>query len=69
MSLKELRLSKKMTQRKAADKLSITSDYLSLLERGVKTPSVPLINKMAILYDVTPEYIFLEINRTRCTAS
>lgn len=58
MSLKELRLSKKMTQRTAADELSITSDYLSLIERGMKTPSVPLINKMASLYDVTPEYIF-----------
>jgi transcriptional regulator with XRE-family HTH domain len=52
-SFKEARLKQKLSLTKAAEKLSITKTYLSLIENQHKDPSLQLIIKMASIYNVT----------------
>ena len=48
--IQQIRLSKKITQEELADKINISTHFLSDIERGVKYPSVPtLINFMNTL--------------------
>lgn len=66
MNLKDYRLKKGLSQVHASRKLNITSDYLSMLENKKRTCSIKLINSMAVLYNIKPVDIFLEVNRTIC---
>jgi transcriptional regulator with XRE-family HTH domain len=45
--LKEIRLSRKMTQERFAEFLGISVDFLSLIERGINAPSFETIERMA----------------------
>lgn len=65
-SLKKLREQRKMTQKETAEKLNITKEYLSMLERGERNPSDKLKIKLAEIYNVSINYIFLSINETNC---
>lgn len=67
MSLKNFRESQGLKQFEAAERLGITNDYLSMIENGKRTPGNKLTFKMAELYAVKPEDIFLTANRTICT--
>jgi transcriptional regulator with XRE-family HTH domain len=64
MSLRDLRRIKKMQQKVAAAALNISKDYLSKIECGERKPGRELITRMAALYCVTIETIFLAIDRT-----
>ena len=63
-TLKELRESKKMTQEQLSKELSITKEYLSMLERGERNPSDKLKKKIANFFNVSKAYIFLILNET-----
>lgn len=65
-TLKELRIKKKYTQKKAAESLDITKEYLSAMERGKRNPSDKMKIKMAVLYGVTVPEIFLACIETKC---
>lgn len=65
-SLKALREQRKMTQRETAQRLDITKEYLSMLERGERNPSDKLKIRLAEIYNVSINYIFLAINETNC---
>lgn len=67
MSLKNFREDQGLKQFEAAEKLGITNDYLSMIENGKRTPSNKLTFKMAELYKVKPEDIFLTANGTIST--
>jgi transcriptional regulator with XRE-family HTH domain len=45
--LREIRLSRRMTQEQFAEALSISVDFLSLMERGRNAPSFETLDQMA----------------------
>ena len=60
--IKKYRQLKGITQSKMAQELNITSDYLSMLERGVRTPSLKLAMKISIYLNSSLDEIFLLTN-------
>ena len=65
-TLQYLRKEKGLTQEQTAKILTITKEYLSMLENGERNPSDTLKEKMAKLYDCTIADIYLAINSTKC---
>lgn len=64
-TLQELRKNKKLTQEQTAKILSITKEYLSMLENGDRNPSDSLKEKMAKLYECSIADIFLATISTK----
>lgn len=64
-TLQDLRNNKKLTQEQASKLLTITKEYLSMLENGDRNPSDNLKQKMAKLYNCEIADIFLAINSTK----
>lgn len=64
-TLQDLRKEKELTQEQASKVLSITKEYLSMLENGDRNPSDSLKEKMAKLYNCDIANIFLAINSTK----
>lgn len=64
-TLKELRIKKNLTFKKAAEKLNISKTYLYFLENGQRNPSDKLKNKMAEIYGVSATTIFLASQLTK----
>ncbi len=64
-SLQTLRIQKGLTQEQASKILSITKEYLSMLETADRNPSDKLKEKMAKLYECEIADIFLAINSTK----
>ena len=65
MNIREYRRAKGYTQKKASYLLNITDKYLSKIETGKRAPSDRLRSKMAEVYEVNIEEIFLLTNRTK----
>lgn len=65
-NLRELREGKKLTQEQASNKLNITKEYLSMIERAERNPSDSLKEQMAELYGISIGDIFLAIKKTKC---
>lgn len=65
LTLQDLRKNKDLTQEQSAKILSITKEYLSMLENGERNPSDSLKEKMAKLYNCEIVDIFLAINSTK----
>jgi len=57
-NLRQLREDKNIKQVVLAKDLGITNDYLSSLERGVRTPSFKLAKKIADYFGTTIDEIF-----------
>lgn len=64
-TLQDLRLAKELTQEQASILLTITKEYLSMLENGDRNPSDGLKEKMAKLYNCTIADIYMAINSTK----
>ena len=58
--VKELRKAKDITQLKMSADLEITSDYLSMIERGVRNPGFHLSKKIADYLCSTVDEVFFE---------
>lgn len=56
--LRELRLSNNMTQEQAAQRLGVSSQTVSKWERGLLSPDISLLPKIAELYDCTIDSLF-----------
>ena len=64
--LKEYRKLKKLTQQELAQILEINSDYISMIERGIRTPGFKLANRMASLFNISiDELNFLPTKRNK----
>lgn len=50
--LKELRISSNLTQEKLAGKANVSPDFISLIERGQRSPSFETIEKFASILKV-----------------
>lgn len=55
--LRELRLSKQMTQAQVAKRLNLSKTTISGYENNIKTPSIDVLVRLANLYGVTSDYI------------
>lgn len=66
-TLKELRLAKKFTQKKLAEKTGLSKDYISMIERGERNPSDKAKGILAEVLNVPIVQIFLATQRTKST--
>lgn len=57
-NLRELRLKKKLSQEALAEKAALSLSYVSELERGNRTPTLPAIEKLAGALGVPPQRLF-----------
>jgi putative transcriptional regulator len=57
-SLKQLRKTRNIKQVDLAESLGVTNDYLSLIERGARTPGFKLAKKIADYFDTTIDSVF-----------
>ena len=53
-NVKRLRAKKKLSQKALADKVGISVSYVSMLERGQRSPPLETIEKMAKALSVSP---------------
>lgn len=51
--IKQIRLSLALTQHKMAIQLGVSSNYLSMLERGERNPSLQIMKKVAQMADIS----------------
>lgn len=58
--IKQIRLSKKLTQDELAEKLELTKSYISKLENGVTIPNVSLLYSLADILNVSVHEFFIE---------
>lgn len=58
--LATLRKKEEMTQQQLGDLLGVTKDYISMIERGVSSPSLALAKKAADLFCTTVDEIFFD---------
>jgi transcriptional regulator with XRE-family HTH domain len=56
--LREIRLSRRMTQEQFAEALNISVDFLSLIERGRNAPSFETLDRMAKRLRVSVSELF-----------
>ena len=53
-NVRRLRAKKKMSQKALADKVGISVSYVSMLERGQRSPPLETVEKMARALGVSP---------------
>lgn len=68
-TFKELRIKNKLTQKKLAQKSGLSKDYISMIERGKRTPSDKTKAVFAEIFNVPIVQIFLAIQRTISTTN
>ena len=56
--LKAIRLDRKLTQEEFAEVVGISVDFLSLIERGINSPSFEVLERMATRLDVQVRELF-----------
>lgn len=65
MTIKELRLTKRITQKQVSEYCNVTTEYLSMIERGARNPSDKIKECLATLYEVNISQIFLALKETQ----
>jgi len=53
-NVRKLRSKKKLSQKTLADKIGISVSYVSMLERGQRSPPLDMLEKVAKAMGVTP---------------
>lgn len=56
--LKDHRIKQSMSQQALGHKLGIHKDYVSMIERGARTPGFKLAKRMADFFDTTVDELF-----------
>ncbi len=59
--IRDLRIARDMTQADLAKKLHTQAPYISDIERGIRSPGVAMVAKLAEALGVEPEEIFSEV--------
>ena len=62
MNIKYFRKLKGLTQEKLAEKVEVSTVYISYLERGSKVPSLDLLAKIADALEVDPSLLLIQEN-------
>ena len=63
--IKETRKKRGLTQEQLAEKLDISVEYVSQIERGMKIPSMQIFIKLVEALDVSADYLLRDIVSTR----
>ncbi len=61
--LKQARLKAEMTQEDLAAKASLTREYVSLLERDKRTPTVEIFIRLVRAVGLSPAEVILEVEK------
>lgn len=61
--IKELRTQKKMTLAQVAEKLNVSSNYISQLERGVRRITDDMIRELSMIYEIDEDVLFRKSGR------
>ena len=59
-NIKYYRKLRHMTQEVLAEKLDVTPNYVSYLERGIKIPSIELLTRIADLFQINPACLLMK---------
>ena len=63
--IKEIRKKRGLTQEQLAEKVDITLEYISQIERGLKIPSMQVFIKLVEVLDVSADYLLRDAVSTR----
>ena len=55
--IKETRKKRELTQEQLAEKVDVTLEYISQIERGLRTPSMQVFIKLVEVLDVSADYL------------
>lgn len=61
--IKDFRMAKRLTQEEFAELLFVSTGYVSEVETGKKTPSLPLLVKICSILDCSPNDLFEYIEK------
>lgn len=56
--LRSLRLAHEWTQEELAERLAVSVNFLSYMERGIKAPSFPNLERIANVFEVSVAVLF-----------
>jgi len=59
--LKEIRVNKGLTQEKLAHECQLDRTYISLLERGLRQPTIATLFKLSAALDISPDEFIRKI--------
>lgn len=62
--IKQLRISKNLTQDQLANRLSVTKSVISAYENGLRFPSLEVLIQLSYVFNVTTDYL-LGVNKKR----
>lgn len=57
LRIREARKTKSITQEQLAEKIGVTSVYISEIERGNKMPSIPVLISIVEALDISADYL------------
>ena len=63
--VQDTRKNRGLTQEQLAEKIDITVEYMSQIERGLKTPSMQVFIKLVEVLDVSADYLLRDTVSTR----
>ena len=63
--IRETRKKQGLTQEQLSEKIDITLEYMSQIERGLKTPSMQVFIKLVEILDVSADYLLRDSVSTR----
>ena len=64
LRVKELRKQAGITQEKLAEMVEVSCDYIGLIERGLRSPSFQIIERLAKSLGVRVEELFIEAQKS-----
>ena len=62
--LQQARAKAGMTQEELAGKVRLTREYVSLLERGKRTPTIPVFIRLARALGLSPGDLILQVEKS-----
>ena len=63
--LKEIRKKRSLTQEQLSEKVDVSLEYISQIERGLKMPSMQVFIKLVEVLDVSADYLLRDTVSTR----
>lgn len=64
--MKQIRKSLNLKAEDVAETIGVTSNYVMMIESGIRTPSDKLKHKLCELYGIDMNTLFLALNITKC---